>query len=157
MRYNPISRGCAATCSRSRTRRIEEANKNLTDARPALKGLLNDANKLGLAAVRAQEKAAAQAASNQLSKASAAFRLAGKKLEDVIERNGEDVLKPFWEAKIKKYELYAQGADLEREMIRLALDDSIPDAEALAPKIKDVEKRRDDAAGEAEKITVDVP
>jgi len=135
---------------------IEDANKNMTDARSALKGLLNAVDKLGLAAVRTREKATGQSASNHFSKSSEAFRLAAKKLEEVNVRNREDVLQPFWEAKIKKYELYARGADLEREMIRLVLDDSIPDVEALAPKIKDVEKRRDDTARDAEKITVDV-
>jgi hypothetical protein len=134
---------------------IEDANKNLTEARSALKGLLNDVDKLGLAAVRTREKAAGETAGNGFGKSSEAFRLAAKKLEEVNERNGEDVLKPFWDAKIKKFELYARGADLEREMIRLVLDDSIPDVAALAPKIKDMEKRRDDRAREAEKITVD--
>jgi len=134
---------------------IDEGNKDAADAQPVFQGFLNDVDKLGLAAVRAKEKAAAQTASDLFGKSSEAFHLAGKKLEEAIQRKKDDKLNPFLEAKVKSYELYAQGADLEREIIRLVQDESIPDIQTLLPKITAVANRRDELEKEATKISAD--
>jgi hypothetical protein len=134
---------------------IDEANMDGVDARPVFQGFLNDVDKLGLAAVRAKEKATAQTASDLFGKSSEAFHLAGKKLEEAVERKKSDTLNPYLEAKIQSYDLFAQAADLNREIIRMTLDDSIPDIQTLLPKITEAAKRRDEAEKTAVKISAE--
>jgi len=134
---------------------IDKANADIVEVNPIFQAFLNDVDKLGLAAVRAQEKQTAQKASGLLGDAIESFHLAATKLEEAVQRKKDDKLTPFLEAKIKSYNLFAQSTDLNREIIRLVLDESIPNIEALMPKIMEVTKRRDEARTTAEKISAD--
>jgi hypothetical protein len=136
-------------------RAIDEGNKNVIAAQPVFQGFLNDVDKLGLAAVREREKDKAQSATDLFAKSSEAFQLAGKKLKDAIQRKKEDKMNAFFEAKIKSYELYAQSADLNQEIMSMVLDESIPDMKTLLPKITELASRRDEAQKNAAKISAD--
>jgi hypothetical protein len=134
---------------------IDKANQDTVEAQPIFQAFLNDVDKLGLAAVRAQEKQTAQKTSELFSNSIESFHLAATKLEEAIQRKKDDRLNPFFEAKIKSYGLFAQSAEFNREIVRLVLDESIPDIQTLMPKITEVATRRDEARNTAVKASAD--
>ncbi len=134
---------------------IDEANRNVTEAQPVYQGFLNDVDKVGLTEVRAKEKEIEKKASDLFAKSSDAFHAAEKKLEEASQRNINEKLKLFFAAKIKSYGYYAESADVNREIVRLVLEDPIADIDALMPKITEAANRRDEALKNAAKASAD--
>jgi len=134
---------------------IDEANKDGREAQPLYQGFLDDVDKLGLTAVRSKEKETAQKLGDFFAKSSEAFHLAGKKLVEAKQHKHEEKLIPFLDAKIKSYDFYAGSADSNREIVRLVMDEKIPDITALLPKFNAEVARRDEALKNAEKLAAE--
>lgn len=134
---------------------IEDANKASNDAWAAIQEVLNHVDKLGLAAARAQKKGVAAQAIGLLSKSSEAYRAAEKKVQEAIARKKDDTMTPYLQAKTASYECYAQGVECNLEIVRLILDDAIPDLKTLLPRITNAAKRRDEARTKGAKISAD--
>ena len=132
---------------------IDNANKYWAEAQPLFQRLLNDVDNNGLPDVRAKEKETANKASVLFGKASEAFRIAAQKLEQARQIGTEKKNDHFLTLKIKSYGLIDQGAEANKEIIRLVFDSSIPDMASLMPKITEMANRRDELQKEASKVS----
>jgi hypothetical protein len=141
---------------------LEELNKAIADgnqckaeAAPLFLGHLKEVDRLGLAAVHAQSKNAAERVRELFGKATGAYHLAIEKAKAAREIADEEKLRISLNIEISSLEFYIEGVERNQEIVRLTLDPSISDMAALAPKLKDAAKRRDEAQAKGEKLAAE--
>ena len=122
---------------------VGEANRNSANAQPLFQQLLGDVDTLGLAKVREQQRDAARKISDTFGRAAEQFRLAATHLDDWAALNPDEKTMAYLTTKKRGYTLAAQAHDVNQEILRLVLDDSIRTLDELLPKLQEAAARRD--------------
>jgi len=129
---------------------VEAANKYGLEAAPTFQKLLNDIDSQGLATVRKQEKQSALNVAELFGKSAEQYRIAAAKSQAAAKQNIKDSFKPFFAAKTRGYGFFAQAREMNQQITKLVIDESIPKFEDLLPKMQEVATRRDAAQKSAE-------
>ena len=128
---------------------VEEGGRYASEAAPLFQQMLKDVDGLGLENFRAQQKEVAAKTSDLFGKSIEQFRLADKKLEESRGLNRKEQLTPFLLTKSRSYDLRAETLEINQEIIRLILDDSIASADVLLPRLHEAAARRDEMGKKA--------
>lgn len=122
---------------------FNQANQFLGEAAPLFQAMLNAVDQDGLAAVRTGKKDEAAKAATLFEQAAEQLRLAAQKAMDAAARKPPGNAVAFLETKAEAYRNFAAARDLNRDIARMVLDESIKTGEELVPKILEAAGRRD--------------
>lgn len=132
-------------------RAIEDSNNAVKDAvryageaMPLFQQMLKDIDSQGLSDFRAHQKESAAKTNDLLGKAAEGFRRGKAKLEEAQPLNRKEEMAPYLAVKARSYGLRAQAFEINQEIVRLVLDDSITSIDALGPKLTEAATRRDE-------------
>ena len=131
---------------------FSQANKFLEEAAPAFQAVLDSVDKDGLASVRAGKKAEAANAAMLYEQAAEQFRKAAQKAMDAAALKPPGNTVAFLETKAEAYRNFSAARDINRDIARMVLDETIRNDEELVPKVLEAAGRRDkleEAAKEA--------
>ncbi len=141
---------------------FSQANKFLEEAAPVFQAVLDGVDKDGLAAVRTQKEDEATRAAGLYEQAAQQLRLAAQKATDAAALKPGGNAPAFLETKAEAYRNFAAARDINRDIARMVLDESIKTSEELVPKVLEAAGRRDkleasanEAVVRADKLVVD--
>jgi hypothetical protein len=141
---------------------LSEANQasleGLEDMKAAMEpfnDLMKDADTLGLPAFRAERRAAADKVTEHFAGAADQYRLAARKLDEVLTYDIKEEFRPYFAAKGRAFILWAETCELNRDIVHAVLDESLATTTELNPKIQSLAERRDAKQKEAEQATAE--
>ena len=143
---------------------LREANNYIAEAGPVFNAVLESVARDGLAAVRAQKKAGAMKAAALFDQASQQLRLAAQKAVEAAElKHGANAKqRTILEIKADACRHFAVARDLNRDIARMILDETIKTSEELVPKMTEAAQLREksealanEALARAEKLEAD--
>jgi hypothetical protein len=122
---------------------VEDANKLLQEAAPLFQKLMESVDSSGLDTVRKEKQDLASRVSDHFGKAATMLQAAAKEVDDAIQHNAGEKVKPFLTAKATSYRLTADACQRNQEIVALVLDKKVATVADLMPKIEAVAAQRD--------------
>lgn len=142
---------------------VEEGRKLAADAGPKYQKLLEDVDGLGLAEVRAQQKADIEAIATAFGLSGERFREAGRAFREASTLKAGEMAR-YLSLLAQANEKYAEAKDGVKQITQLVLDESITDTDTLVARFEPIvaaitaaNKAGDELAAEATKLTADHP
>jgi hypothetical protein len=123
---------------------VSEANQLAVDATPLFHNMVREVDEMGVEKFRAERADTAAKVGEMFRQAIEKFHLGETKLQESIGRNKDAQLTPYLEMKVRSYGLYAQTLEANQEIVRMLMDNSIPTADELLPKVLALASRRDE-------------
>ena len=138
------------------------ANKQLAEAGTLFQSVLDAVDKDGLPAVRTQKRESVEKAATLYEEASQKLRQAAQKADDAAAKKPGEKLEEFLKTKAGAYREFAAAREINRDIARMILDETIKTGEELVAKVTDPAARRDkleasatEAAARADKLVQD--
>jgi hypothetical protein len=122
---------------------VDSGNVAMIAAQPLMMTLLNDVDKLGLAAARQQDSTEARKAHDLFAQSSAHFRTAAKLTGDVSAKDDRETMKPIWALKMTTFNGLGDVEAINQQITALLRDESATDAKMVTDSILSSAHRRD--------------
>lgn len=122
---------------------VDSGNVAMIAAQPLMMTLLNDVDKLGLAAARQQDSAEARKAYDLFAQSSVHFRTAAKLTGDASAKDDRETMKPIWALKMTTFNGLGDVEAINQQITALLRDESATDAKMVTDSILSSAHRRD--------------
>jgi len=132
---------------------VVEANTHLSVVGPAFQELLNDFDRLGLAAFRMEKLDACEKLSEQFSISSGHLTDASQSIIEATKLGTDKKITEFLLERSKSYDLLVKVNTQNIDIIRTLLDESIVDMEAVVEKVLSIAESRDENQKAADAAT----
>lgn len=122
---------------------IAEVNRETNAVVPAFQELLNDFDKMELAAFRAEKRETCTKLSEQFAAVGERLQLASKTIIEATQLGTDADTTAFLMARSKSYDLLIKVSKQNIDIIRATLDESVVDMDAIVGKVLSIAANRD--------------